>query len=63
MRRAFGILLARTDGMPIALGGPLYGSYLQRWGIDAAERINAARENAHRYLQQRAAPARNPRPR
>lgn len=26
-------------GMRTALGGPLYGSYLQRWGTDAAERI------------------------
>jgi LacI family transcriptional regulator len=30
----------RAAGMEIAMGGaPLYGSYLQRWGIDAAERI------------------------
>jgi len=31
-------------GMRIAMGGPLYGSYLQRWGTDAAERIIAAGE-------------------
>ncbi|TDW14929.1 LacI family DNA-binding transcriptional regulator [Kribbella kalugense] len=32
-------------GLPIAMGGgPLYGSYLQRWGIDAAERIIASGE-------------------
>ncbi|MGZ0148073.1 LacI family DNA-binding transcriptional regulator [Kribbella sp. WER1] len=29
----------RSAGMPIAMGGPLYGSYLQRWGKDAGERI------------------------
>ncbi|MGW7680276.1 LacI family DNA-binding transcriptional regulator [Kribbella sp. NPDC054772] len=30
-------------GMPIAMGGvPLYGSYRQRWGLDAAERIIAS---------------------
>ncbi|GAA1116959.1 LacI family DNA-binding transcriptional regulator [Kribbella jejuensis] len=28
-----------SAGMPIAMGGPLYGSYLQRWGMDAGERI------------------------
>ena len=33
----------RAAGLPIAMGGgPLYGSYLQRWGIDAAERIIAS---------------------
>lgn len=31
-------------GMPTALGGPLYGSYKQRWGTDAAERIIASGE-------------------
>ncbi|MGJ4845851.1 LacI family DNA-binding transcriptional regulator [Leifsonia sp. Le1] len=31
-------------GMKTALGGPLYGSYLQRWGTDAAERILAGGE-------------------
>lgn len=31
-------------GMPTALGGPLYGSYKQRWGTDAAERIMASGE-------------------
>ncbi|GAB3393177.1 LacI family DNA-binding transcriptional regulator [Humibacter soli] len=33
-----------TAGMPIAMGAPLYGSYLQRWGTDAAERIIASGE-------------------
>ncbi|HZX05591.1 LacI family DNA-binding transcriptional regulator [Kribbella sp.] len=31
----------RSAGMPIAMGGPLYGSYLQRWGLNAGERILA----------------------
>lgn len=31
-------------GMRTALGGPLYGSYLQRWGTDAADRIIASGE-------------------
>lgn len=31
-------------GMKTALGGPLYGSYLQGWGTDAAERIIASGE-------------------
>lgn len=31
-------------GMSTALGGPLYGSYKQRWGTDAAERIIASGE-------------------
>ncbi|GAA3121964.1 LacI family transcriptional regulator [Kribbella aluminosa] len=31
----------RSAGMPIAMGGPLYGSYRQGWGLNAGERILA----------------------
>ena len=31
-------------GRPLALGGPLYGSYLKGWGRTSAERIIASRE-------------------
>lgn len=43
--RAAGFSEAMADaGVPIALGGPLYGSYLQGWGTDVAERIIAGSE-------------------
>jgi LacI family transcriptional regulator len=44
--RAAGFVEAmEAAGLPIAMGGgPLHGSYLQRWGSDAAERIIASGE-------------------